>query len=237
MAAASYIYRTLTKDQIDDKILAECASLFSKNYGIWAPDAPKPLKPGKRVMMNAGKLRQQCISDAEHTVLAVCTLDGVLIGHAFAVVWQTDGGSLICWVTQLVVEQSHRQKGVATALIQTLPGENFGEVDLFGIASSHPAACLSLLKRTKALDLDFIRNQGPTVLASATVDYLKTGQLRGSLFDPKDASGAVSTIFTNFYVDHAEPLSVLGDVISKHGKWPLGSLLDGHEFLVIARAS
>jgi hypothetical protein len=44
--------------------------------------------------------------------------------------------------------------------------------------------------------------------------------------------GAVSSVFTSFYVDHAEPLEALKQYKAM-GQWGLGGLLDGHEFLAI----
>ena len=57
-------------------------------------------------------------------------------------------------------------------------------------------------------------------------------ELRGSLFEDECTTGAVSCVFTNFYVDHGEPLEALA-VYKGTGRWVLGELLDGHEFLII----
>jgi hypothetical protein len=42
----------------------------------------------------------------------------------------------------------------------------------------------------------------------------------------------ISSVFTDFYVDHAKPLEALS-VYKAHQQWVLGELLDGHEFLTI----
>ena len=49
----------------------------------------------------------------------------------------------ICWITQLVVHKEYRERGLATGLITHLrePDDN-----VFGIMSSHPAACLAAAK-------------------------------------------------------------------------------------------
>ncbi|KAG0691593.1 hypothetical protein DFH29DRAFT_884126 [Suillus ampliporus] len=62
--------------------------------------------------------------------------------------------------------------------------------------------------------------------------HLKTAQLKGSVFQADCDDGTVSSVFTSFYVDHAEPLKALKQYKAK-GPWALGELLDGHEFLVI----
>lgn len=82
------------------------------------------------------------------------------------------------------------------------------------------------------VDLSFIRDKAAKVLAASTIDYLKTAQLCGNLFQEGSDTGAVSSVFTEFYVDHAEPLEAL-DKFKARGKWCLGELLDGHEYLAI----
>ena len=45
----------------------------------------------------------------------------------------------------------------------------------------------------------------------------------------------VSSVNTNFFVDHTEPLEALASV-KENMDWPLGELTDGHEFLLILEA-
>lgn len=52
---------------------------------------------------------------------------------------------------------------------------------------------------------------------------------------PEHTSGIVSCVYTNFWVDHTEPLEALGRV-RETTNWPLGDLHDGHEFLLIIEA-
>jgi len=129
----------------------------------------------------------------------------------------------------------------------------------FGLASSHPAACLALCKSARAfisyfsivtvtklssrstrvgisiqrIDLAFMKSNAIKVLGPTPVEYLKSPCLRGTLFEeqPIDPT-AISSIFTKFYVDHHEPLEVLKKYEST---WPLGALLDGHEFFVLVK--
>lgn len=74
-------------------------------------------------------------------------------------------------------------------------------------------------------------------MEASPIDYIKGAKLRGSLFEPSDnvADGTVSCIDTNFYVDHTEPLEALERVRESHD-WPLGELMEGHEFLFILEA-
>jgi hypothetical protein len=43
-------------------------------------------------------------------------------------------------------------------------------------------------------------------------------------------------MFTEFYVDHAEPLAALS-VFKDKRRWSLGDLPEGHEFLIILPSS
>lgn len=68
--------------------------------------------------------------------------DGKFAGNAFACRWSYDGKT-VCWVTQLVVDQKYRERGLATGLLNLLRSH---DDDIYGIMSSHPAACLAAAK-------------------------------------------------------------------------------------------
>lgn len=80
----------------------------------------------------------------------------------------------------------------------------------------------------------FIRDNAESIVKASPISYVKDAELRGSLFDSKDTSGAVSSVYTKFFVDHTEPLEDLAWV--REGlEWPLGELLDGYEFLLMMK--
>jgi hypothetical protein len=236
--------------------------------------------------MTGSRLRTQCVSMPEKTVLVTCfrvdqELGQQLIGHAFASVWDygVSGGMYDCipmvlykahivsgdptsntsvvvgWITQLVVDKTVRQRYIATQLLQVLKAHPlFTSISIIGLVSSHPAACNALAKyagksilplstrlsqlmvsqaaNIYSVDLDFIRDNAAGILAASDIQYLKDAKLSGKLFQEDNDSGAVSSVFTEFYVDHDEPLEVLEQYKAK-GQWCLGELLDGHEFLAI----
>ena len=82
--------------------------------------------------------------------------------------------------------------------------------------------------------MDFICDNAKKILAASDISYLKAVHLHGSLFQEVEevAPGTVSSVFMECYVDHEEPLEVLGKFRAK-GKWCLGDLLNGHEFLAL----
>jgi hypothetical protein len=82
------------------------------------------------------------------------------------------------------------------------------------------------------LRLDFIRKHAAAVMEASPVDYVRNAIRCGSLFDTGEAKGAVSSVYTKFFVDHTEPLEALAWI--RDGlDWSLGELLDGHEFLLL----
>lgn len=69
-------------------------------------------------------------------------------------------------------------------------------------------------------------------MKQSPIEYVRKAELRGRLFDSDDTSGLISSVYTNFFVDHTEPLEAL-DWVRQGLHWPLGELRDGHEFLLI----
>lgn len=47
--------------------------------------------------------------------------------------------------------------------------------------------------------------------------------------------GTISSAYTEFFVDHNEPLEAL-EWVRENGHWSLGGLLDGYGFLLIVKA-
>ena len=81
-------------------------------------------------------------------------------------------------------------------------------------------------------NLNFIHDVVTKIILASHISYLETAQLTGSVFNEGDESGAVSSVFTAFYVDHVEPLEAL-EKFKLRGRWCLGELLDGHKYLAI----
>jgi hypothetical protein len=81
-----------------------------------------------------------------------------------------------------------------------------------------------------------LRNHAARILDSTPVDYLKDIKPCGALFEEGCTTGNVSSVFTRFWVDHTEPLDAL-NVFKANGRWILGDLPEGHEFLIIVPVS
>ncbi|KAM3460165.1 hypothetical protein NHJ6243_006211 [Beauveria neobassiana] len=121
-------------------MLVEATTLFNENYGTWGDNSAKK---GRPVRLSTRRLREQYLPDAAQSIYTRVTVDGVLAGNAFACRWE-HGGKAVCWVTQLVVSKDYRERGLATGLLRVLRADNCH--DIYGIMSSHPAACLAAAK-------------------------------------------------------------------------------------------
>ena len=66
------------------------------------------------------------------------------------------------------------------------------------------------------VDMDFICDNAAKILATSDVSYLKSTQLCGLIFEADCNTGAVSSVFTEFYIDHDKPLEAL-DKFKVHG--------------------
>lgn len=97
---------------------------------------------GSRVRLNVSRLKAQCLPEGSRSSYVRVAVDGILAGNAFACRWQY-GDRQVCWITQLVVHRGYRERNLATAMLLALQNSND---DIFGIMSSHPAACKALAK-------------------------------------------------------------------------------------------
>ena len=84
-------------------------------------------------------------------------------------------------------------------------------------------------------DLQFVAANARAVLKSTPVAYLRGAELHGTLFGTQQAAGegVVTSVNTNYWIDHTEPLAVIKAFAQSARGWPLGNLPEGHEFLVI----
>jgi hypothetical protein len=92
--------------------------------------------------MSKDRLRAQCLPPGAECSYVTVTVDGHLAGNAFACRWKCNAQN-ICWVTQLVVDRNYRERGLAVGLLTEL---KLDDDDIYGLVSSHPAACLAAAK-------------------------------------------------------------------------------------------
>lgn len=72
-------------------------------------------------------------------------------------------------------------------------------------------------------------------MEASLIGYAKDAKPCSSVFSPRDTSGLVLCVDSEFFFDPTEPLKAL-----EYVRWwmnlPLGDLFDGHEFLLILEA-
>ncbi|CAJ2508386.1 Uu.00g134120.m01.CDS01 [Anthostomella pinea] len=228
---AKQVYETFAGSHVTDAMLVEAAKLFSENYGIWGE---RSHQPGKHVMLSAPRLRSQYLPSTAATSYVRVVVDGTLAGNVFACRWEYKGKT-VCWVTQLVVDKEYRERGLASGLLRSL---RLNVDDVYGIMSSHPAACLAAAAcfgtTIEKVPLDFIAENADLLMKSSPIRYIHDAKLCGSLFNTEDSTGLVSGVDTGFFVDHGEPLEALS-LVRETWNWPLGELPDGHEYLLIVQ--
>ena len=223
---------------ITGEMIAAAAELFSQNYGVWGPKAAEKmgverLKRGVRVKMSPKNVISQILPPGADNIYVRALVDEELVGNVFGTHWMYQDKPVI-WITQLCVKSTYRSQGIAKKLVETLH-EN--EVCM-GILSSHAHAILSVMhvygRRSEEFDLISTRMHARNIMDTCPVKYVENAKVWGSVFEPVN-DGSVSCAYTNFWVDHEEPLKALGALQKRKIDWPLGELPEGHEFLIVVQ--
>jgi len=97
---------------------------------------------GSRVKLSKTRLRAQYLPDDASCSYVRVSVDDRLAGNAFACRWSYKD-KIVCWVTQLVVHSDFRERGLAAGLLNQLRHD---DDSIYGLMSSHPAACLAAAK-------------------------------------------------------------------------------------------
>ena len=89
----------------------------------------------------------------------------------------------------------------------------------------------------EGIGFDMTKARGHAIMRSSPVHYVKSAAPRGSVFEQNVYDGSICAAFTDFWVDHKEPMDALKNMRDNSIHWPLGELPDGCEFLVLAEAA
>ena len=125
-------YRTKACSQMTDQECFEFSHLFSTNYGRWGQSAPEG-KRGKRIRMSPQ--RYQSLRNMEDMYVSYCHDDGIIIGSCFFLKKRLENGKVCVWITQLVVNSSYRNLGIAKRLLQSAWG--FSDYSAWGLATAN----------------------------------------------------------------------------------------------------
>lgn len=158
---AKQVFETFDGHEVTDPMLKEAANLFNENYGIWGADPT-----GSQRMPKQGELRKDRSSrvsnhqdrksrEAEQRsstgpiptrrcrlLLRKSHNRGSPGRECVACRWNVKDKT-VCWITQLVVHGDYRERGLASSLLNCLRRD---DDDIYGLMSSHPAACLAAAK-------------------------------------------------------------------------------------------
>jgi hypothetical protein len=213
-----YTYELLACEDVTESVLEECAVLFSGHYGVWGE---RGVKPGKRVILSASRIKKMCLFDASKCCLATarCAETGELIGHAFLCKVPFFGCGFV-WVTQLVVKMQFRHRGIATKLCGLV---NDAKTVAWAIVSCHPFAIRAVEKMAGCgvCNVKMISNFAEDLVKAADIPYVHACQLR--------ISDLRCVIDTQYYVDHDE----VNQLVCCLSDWKLGDLRDGEEYFAV----
>lgn len=112
-------------------LLEQLSHLYSTQHGVWGEQANRPA--GTHVALSPARLRNWL---PENSMVALAYQDGVLVGYAVVVRAMLRGRRMISWVTQFVVHEDHRRKGVGKKLLFSAWG--FSSHFAWGIGHREP---------------------------------------------------------------------------------------------------
>jgi GNAT superfamily N-acetyltransferase len=196
------------KSAATNAVLAKCAANFNSHYGVWRDESK-------------GRRRSGWSPPTWLTVAFDGHLD-TIVGHAFVTPFESSLDGKITWITQLVVDPSYRSRKIAQNLISCGISTECADAAL---VSSHPHAVLALERALGKNNCDpaVIEAVGQRLMSESGIDYLRGAKMHEVPF--------YCSVDTHFPINHAEPLAALRALPA--GRWQLGPLLEGHEFLAI----
>jgi hypothetical protein len=222
-------------ENITDKILQDCAILFSQHYGIWSKYGPRPRQS---ISLSIKQLKKQYLWNPEKCFLITAyNMDKILVGHLFGCnfIWpvpleqSTDCKTIwpvpieqpieqykkASWITQLVVHEKYRSNGIATRLCRLVCENSIA----CGLASSHPFAVRALESASEQLCLpQLIKKHANDLAIASGVPYLQGYELK--------VTEHQSIIDTKFFVEH----NIVNSLVVNDCLWSLGLLEEGEEF-------
>lgn len=205
--------------EITPELIKECSDLYSEHYGIWSHSAPR--HSGQKIKLSPERIRELLTEEAW---LYLAKTNDKLIGYAVAIRLKVKKPYGICsWVTQLVVREEYRNKGIAKELLFSIWG--MSDDYAWGIISSNPFAIRALEKATRrrCAPQRILKNHKKMLsLSISKVPYVK-GDIKIEI------TRETSKINTQFFVDHSM-LDKMIQEASTNAPWLLGSLEEGWEW-------
>ncbi|KAI1703885.1 hypothetical protein DdX_14628 [Ditylenchus destructor] len=204
-----------TAETISQELLQHCAELFSENYGVWSE---KGLRPGDRIRISAARLKIDYLFNPKFCSLITAELypNKDLIGHAFVCTFPFLNGYAV-WISQLVVREDMRRRGVATELICKSWTR---DVVAWGLATSNPYSIRALERASQ-------RRCDPEAISKHAKDLVSASGIPAFQNCKLSIDSEKSLIHCDFFVDHTN----VNKAIAAEQNWTLGLLDEGDEFL------
>lgn len=205
----------------DKSFRRECIDLYSGHYGIWDNKADAKLA-GKHVQLS-DKLFMNWLSN-DHAYIYYARSPKGLIGYAVILQIDVPDYGIVTWVTQLVIHQNYRNRGIAKQILLSVWG--FTDHKTWGIVTANPYAIRALEKVTRRRAVPSRIMQEESILknfAYSNVSYID----ESTEFELGDHTSKVNT---RFFVDHSEVRQQVVNVTSDAVPWLLGELEDGWEW-------
>lgn len=215
-----YKFEWYPKKWVTDAQIQEYATLYSSNYGFWSQS--DPLQPKRRVYLSANQLKKWF--ERDETNVAEARLEDELIGYAISIQTKTPKGKKISWVTQLVVHEQHRERGIGKKLLFSI--WTLSDDFAWGLLSSNPYAVRALEKATRRrCNPDRIR-KNKELLINFGINHVHYINKNTKL----TINSHKSTIDTKFPVDHSQLEPMIKQVTLAEKPWLLGRLDEGWEW-------
>jgi len=215
-----YEYKWLPGTMVPSDLVEHLAELYSDQYGIWSPRAPR--NPGGRIRLSPSRIRELLAPDQAHLFYA--TLEDNVVGYAIAIQAKVPDYGMISWVTQLVVHEDHRRKNVGKSLLFAI--WTFTDHFAWGLLTANPYAIRALEKATRRRCQPARISRNHKRLKSFAVDYVAYVNEDTEL----EVSKQLSRIHTEFFIDHSTLDEMLTSVITPSVPWQMGPINEGWEW-------
>ena len=213
MSEIHYQVKRIT-DMTDNEI-AECAALFSNNYGLYRKDSPR--NAGNRIRMSPSFFREKYFHEDVH--LAMAKAGRHVIGQAVYIRKKYNDIGTVTWVLQLVVSEKHRKKGIGSRLLYSIWG--MSDDFAWGLATANPCTVKALENATfRRCDPKYIQKNLNVIGKLAE----ETGFAGADQFYVEDGRSQVNS---GFYVDNSDYMKAYRSIRD----WKLGELSPGYEWL------
>ena len=195
--------------------IAECARLFSNNYGYYREDSPH--KAGNRIRMSPDFFRRRFLHEDVH--IAVAKSGRHVVGQAVYIRKKYPKLGTMTWVLQLVVSEKHRKHGIGSRLLYSIWG--MSDDFAWGLATANPCT-------VKALENATLRKCDPVCIKKNLTEIKKlAGEVGFAAEDKYYVTDERSVVDTGFFVDNAEFMTAYQSITD----WRLGELQPGYEWL------